>query len=138
MSRSFCRGATRTNIAAAFLAILLLLPSQPRTARADIAGQQAAGSANYPNGGLNYVGNLDISKDLLPTDAAGDIALNLTAGSFFRAAFITTAGTCSTGITDFVFGAAALPQPETNPIASINETAKRIRGFLKLIRHRPA
>ncbi len=63
--------------------MLTVFLNQPRTAIADVAGQQATGSANYPNGGLNFAGDMDISKDLLATDAAGGIysaALDPTTG----------------------------------------------------------
>ena len=40
------------HFAASLLAIFSLYSGEPRAARADVAGQQAKGSANYPNGGL--------------------------------------------------------------------------------------
>ena len=34
----------------------------PHAARADVAGQQAIGSANYPNGGLNFIGDMNVAS----------------------------------------------------------------------------
>jgi hypothetical protein len=62
MSTSFCRGASCAPIAASLLAIFSLFSGEPRAARADVVGQQAAGSANYPNGGLNFIGDMNVAS----------------------------------------------------------------------------
>ena len=62
MSSSFCPGAHRAKLTAVFLALTGLFSIGPHPAYADVAGQQAAGSANYPNGGLNFVGDMDVAS----------------------------------------------------------------------------
>ena len=61
MSSSFCRGASCARIAASLLVIFSLFSGVPYAARADVVGQQAKGSANYPNGGLSFIGDMDVA-----------------------------------------------------------------------------
>ncbi len=62
MFNSFCPGALCAKLTAAFLALICLFSIGPHAARADVAGQQAAGSANYPNGGLNFIGDMNVAS----------------------------------------------------------------------------
>src|SRR4051794_1192518 len=61
MSSRFCRSASCAPFAASLLAIFSLFSSEPHVARADVAGQQAKGSANYPNGGLRFIGDMNVA-----------------------------------------------------------------------------
>ena len=62
MFNSFCPGALRAKLTTAFLALICLFSIGPHAARADVAGQQATGSANYPNGGLNFIGDMNVAS----------------------------------------------------------------------------